>query len=374
MAKEKPASKAARSTNRSAGSLASLRGQIDKLDREILRLANQRARLAMDIGKIKEAQGNATYCPGREEEVLNLALNNNKGPLSPECVRAMFRELISGSRSLEKKLQVAYLGPPYSYSHLAALERFGECVHQVPVATISAVFEEVNRGHANFGIVPLENSTDGRIADTLDMFTRLSVQVCGEVQLRIHHNLLARCPREEIQELYSRPQALSQCRNWIAKHLPNVRPVEVMSTSTAAQLAHDKQGAAAIASLQCAAHYHLDVLVRNIEDQQGNLTRFAVIGDASAARTGNDKTAVMFEVEHRPGALADAMAVFKRNRLNLTWIESFPIARPEGGYLFFVELQGHAADLRVRRAFSLLTRKALRFEVLGSYPRSAVVE
>lgn len=368
MAKVKPA-KTNRSNSRGP-SLASLRHQIDRLDREIVRLANQRARLAMDIGKLKDSQGDPVYSPGREEEVIHRALENNKGPLSPECVRAVFRELISGSRSLEKKLKVAYLGPPYSYSHLAALHRFGECVELVPVGNISAVFEEVNRGHANFGIVPLENSTDGRIADTLDMFTRLPARICGEVQLRIHHNLLARCPRGEIQEVYSRPQALSQCRNWIAKHLPHVRTVEVMSTSTAAQLAHDKQGAAAIASLQCATHYNLDVLARNIEDQAGNLTRFAVIGDASAARTGNDKTAVMFEIEHRPGALADATAVFKRNRLNLTWIESFPIPRPEGGYLFFVELQGHEHDSRVKRAFDMLARKCLRFEVLGSYPRS----
>jgi chorismate mutase/prephenate dehydratase len=373
MAKDKSAAKTLRSNSRPAG-LASLRNQIDRLDREIVRLANQRARLAMDIGKLKDSQGDPVYSPAREEEVIARALENSKGPLSPECIRAVFRELISGSRSLEKKLQVAYLGPAYSYSHIAALHRFGHCVELVPVANISAVFEEVNRGHADFGIVPLENSTDGRIADTLDMFTRLPVRICGEVQLRIHHNLLARCARADIREVYSRPQALSQCRNWIAKHLPNVRVVEVMSTSTAAQLACDKQGAAAIASIQCAAHYNLEVLARNIEDQQGNLTRFAVIGDAPAARSGNDKTAVLFEIEHRPGSLADAMAVFKRNRLNLTWIESFPIARPEGGYLFFVELQGHQNDTRVKRAFAVLSRRTLRFEILGSYPRSEPID
>jgi chorismate mutase/prephenate dehydratase len=355
-------------------SLASLRGQIDKLDRELVKLANERARLAMEIGKIKDSQGDPVYAPSREEEVISRALENSKGPLPAHCIRAVFRELISGSRSLEKKLQVAYLGPAYTYSHLAALQRFGESVELIPVATIPAVFEEVNRGHADFGIVPLENSTDGRVADTLDMFTRLPVSICGEVQLRIHHNLLARCPRADITEVYSRPQALSQCRNWIAKHLPSARVVEVMSTATAAELARDKQGAAAIASQQAASHYGLDIVAANIEDQQGNLTRFAVIGDQPASRTGRDKTSVMFEVEHKPGALADAMAVFKRNRLNLTWIESFPIARPEGGYLFFVELQGHEHDPRVKNAFANLARKCLRFKVLGSYPHSAPID
>lgn len=372
MAKQQPASRSRTSSR--APSLASLRGQIDKLDREIVKLANQRAQLAVEIGKIKDSQGEAIYCPSREEEVIQRALENSKGPLPPHCIRALFRELISGSRSLEKKLQVAYLGPAYTYSHLAALQRFGSCVDLAPVATIPAVFEEVNRGHADFGLVPLENSTDGRIADTLDMFTRLPVQICGEVLMRIHHNLLARCPRTDIVEVYSRPQALSQCRNWISKHLPTARVIEVMSTATAAELARDKQGAAAIASQQAATHYGLDIVAANIEDQQGNLTRFAVIGDQSADRTGKDKTAVMFEIEHKPGSLADAINVFKRNRLNLTWIESFPIARPEGGYLFFAEMQGHENDARVKSAFANLARRALRFKVLGSYPTSAPID
>jgi chorismate mutase/prephenate dehydratase len=243
----------------------------------------------------------------------------------------------------------------------------------VPVGSIGAVFEEVNRGHAEFGVVPVENSTDGRVADTLDMFTRLRVRICGEVQLRIHHNLLARCPRSDVVEVYSRPQALSQCRNWLVRHLPAARTIEVTSTSTAAQLAQDKPGAAAIASVQAGTHYGLNVLAENIEDNQGNVTRFAVIGEESAQRTGHDKMATMFEVEHRPGALADSMNVFKRSHLNLTWIESFPIARPAGGYLFFVELDGHETDPRVRKALAALEKKTLRLEILGSYPRSEAV-
>ena len=353
--------------------VSGLRSKIDRLDREIVKLINQRAQYALRIGKIKNSEGQQVYAPAREEEVLARVLELNKGPLSAECVRSIFRELISGSRAVETELRVAFLGPAYSYSHLAALERFGQCVNQVPVGSISAVFEEVNRGHAQYGIVPLENSTDGRIADTLEMFTRLPVKICGEVQMWIHHCLLGRIPRSEITEVYSRPQALSQCRNWIAKHLPGVRVVEVASTSTAAQLALEKPGASAIASRQAGINYGLEVLAENIEDNQANLTRFAVIGDESASRSGKDKTSVMFEIEHRPGALVDTMAIFKRNRLNMTWIESFPMPRQQGAYLFFVELDGHEKDLRVRRALQSLERKTLRFEVLGSYPQSTPV-
>jgi chorismate mutase/prephenate dehydratase len=244
----------------------------------------------------------------------------------------------------------------------------------VPVATIAAVFEEINGGQADHGIVPIENSTDGRVADTLDMFARLPVRICGEVQLRIHHNLLGKCARSEVKEVYSKPQALSQCRNWMARHLPAARTIEVTSTTTAAQLAQEKPGAAAIASLQAGVQYGLDVLAADIEDNPGNLTRFAVIGDETGPRTGNDKCALMFEVLHQPGALADAMNVFKRSRLNLTWIESFPIARPEGGYLFFVELEGHENDAKVRKAIRSLEKKTIRLEVLGSYARMPPVE
>ena len=197
-------------------------------------------------------------------------------------MRAIFRELLSGTRALAKTLRVAYLGPTYSYSHLAAIERFGNSAELVPVATIAAVFEELSRKHVDFGLVPIENSTDGRVADTLDMFTRLPVRICGEVQLRIHHYLLGKCARGEIKEVYSKPQALSQCRDWLAKHLPLARPVEMTSTAAAAQLAAEKPGAAAIASLQAGVNYGLNVLAEKIEDNANNITRFAVIGDHEA--------------------------------------------------------------------------------------------
>ena len=283
---------------------------------------------------------------------------SSKGPLSSESVRAVFREIISGSRQLEKQLRVAFLGPLYTYSHLATLHSFGQSVELIPVGTIAAVFEEVHRHQANYGLVPIENSTDGRIADTLDMFTRLRVRICGEVQLRIRHALMSRSPRSEVVEVYSKTQPLSQCRNWLAKHLPAARPIEMTSTSTAAQMAADKPGAAAIASREAASHYGLDVLAEGIEDNPDNITRFAVIGADAAVRSGRDKTAAMFQIEHRPGSLAEAINIFKRNRLNLTWIESFPIAH--GEYLFFVEFDGHESDLKVRRALQRWQKKPQR--------------
>ncbi|HLA85704.1 MAG TPA: prephenate dehydratase domain-containing protein, partial [Thermoguttaceae bacterium] len=206
------------------------------------------------------------------------------------------------------------------------------------------------------------------VADTLDMFTRLPLQICGEVELPIHHALLAKCSRGEIREVYSKPQALSQCRNWLAKHLPAARGVEVTSTSTAAELAAAKPGAAAIASVQAGTHFGLTVLAEQIEDNPNNVTRFCVIGKEPAERTGRDKTAIMFQLENRSGALADALNVFKRCRVNLTWIESFPMPGTDRAYLFFVEMEGHHGDLGVRRALASLAKKTVRMTTLGSFP------
>jgi len=289
-------------------------------------------------------------------------------------VKAVFRELISGCRSLAAPQRVAYLGPEFSYSHQAAVERFGRAANLVPVGTIGAVFEEVISGQSDFGLVPMENSTDGRIADTLNMFARTPARICGEVQLRIHHNLLAQCPRPEVTDVFSKPQALSQCRDWLAKHLPHAQLHETASTTAAAEIAANKSNAAAVASRQAAVNYGLDIIAKNIEDNTNNVTRFAVIGNHSSARSRNDKTAIMFQVEHKPGALADAMNLFKRNRLNLTWIESFPIPDVPSEYLFFVELEGHESEARVKRAVEALDKKAVRLEVLGSYEKTGIID
>jgi chorismate mutase/prephenate dehydratase len=357
----------------STPSLGELQRKIDRVNRELLKLVGEHAQLNEKLARLRQAGGERPHDLITEQQWLQQVIEANKGPLPESCVRALFRELLSGARSLVKSLRVGYLGPMYSYSHLASVERFGTSAELIPVATIAAVFEELNRKQIDYGIVPLENSTDGRVADTLSMFARLPARICGEVQLRIHHHLLSRWARAEITEVYSKPQALSQCREWLARHMPLVRTVEITSTAAAAQLAADKHGAAAIATLQAGGNYGLNVIAENIEDNANNLTRFAVIGTDVPRRTGKDKTAVMFEIPHRPGALADVMATFKRARLNLTWIESFPMPRTESEYLFFVEMEGHEQDARVRRALTSLVRRTSRLEVLGSYAKSAPV-
>ena len=367
MAKAKPKKPSQTST-------AAMETKLARMDRALVTALNERVLLACQIGKAKQKAGKPVFLAADEDKVLEMVSERNKGPLTDAAVRAVFRELISGTRDQVRRLRIAILGPLYSYSHLAALHRFGQTVEFVPVVSIAAVFEEVDRAQADYGLVPIENSTDGRIADTLDMFTKLPSRICGEVELPIHHTLLGKCKRTDIREVYSKPQALSQCRNWMAKHLPAARPVEVTSTTTAAELAREKPGAAAIASIQAGKHYGLDILAERIEDNPNNITRFSIIGAHSSQRTGNDKTALMFQMDDRPGALAEALGIFKRNRVNLTWIESFPIQNTNRAYLFFVEMEGHETDTRVRRAVASLEKKSLRLSVLGSFPVSPAAD
>jgi chorismate mutase/prephenate dehydratase len=356
---------------KSAAALKSLRSKIDKLDLLILKMVNQRAALAAEIGKVKNDHGAEVFSPAREEEVFQHVIQSNKGPLDEAGVRAVFREIMSGSRALQKVLKVAYLGPEYSFSHLAALERFGEAVEYMRVGSIASVFEEVNRSHVDFGVVPLENSTDGGVSDTLDMFMRLpQLKISAEVRLRIHHNLLATCEQEMIRRVYSKPQALAQCRNWLSKNLPHADLKDVSSTAVAAQLAQQEPGAAAVASRQAASRYGLRILFPDIEDYSYNETRFAVIGQQESERTGNDKTAIMFRVPHQPGSLVAALEIFKQNKLNLTWIESFPAKLDKPEYVFFVDFEGHVEDPKVKKGLATLEGRCEQFAVLGSFPKA----
>jgi chorismate mutase/prephenate dehydratase len=365
----------ASSAHRSTVNVKSLRAQIDKLDLQILKLLNERAGYAAEIGQAKAEHGADIFAPAREEEVINNLLANHKGPLDAATIRAIYRELISGSRALQKVLKVAYLGPEYSYSYLAGLERFGSGVELISVGSIPAVFEEVNRGHADYGIVPLENSTDGRIADTLDMFIRLpQIKICAEVRMRIHHHLLSNGPQQEIRRIYSRAQALAQCRNWLGKNIPHAQFIEVTSTSVAAELAQREPGAAAVASRQAAVRYSLKILFSDIEDYPGNETRFAVIGMHSAEKSGRDKTALMFQVSHQPGSLVEALNIFKTNKLNLSMIESFPARTPKPEYVFFVDFEGHQEDAKVKRTLEQLEKECDKVVILGSFPASDVIE
>src|SRR5437588_2349539 len=361
------------SSGKSSAALRSLRTHIDKLDLQILKLANERASLASQIGKVKNDQGGEVFNPAREEEVYQNVLQANKGPLDEATVRAIYREIMSGARALQKVLKVAYLGPEYSFSHLAAVERFGQQVEFMRVGSIASVFEEVNRNHVDFGVVPIENSTDGGVSETLDMFMRLpQIKIGGEVRLKIHHNLLANCEQEMIRRVYSKPQALAQCRNWLSKNLPHADLKDVSSTAVAAQLAQQEPGAAAVASRQAAVKYGLRILFSAIEDYPPNETRFAVIGHQECPKTGNDKTALMFRVPHNPGSLVEALDIFKQNKLNLTWIESFPAKTGKQEYIFFVDFEGHAEDPKVKRGLHLLEQRCEQLAVLGSFPIALV--
>jgi len=337
---------------------------VREIDRQLLRLLDQRCQL------IREQFAETGITPEF----------SNDASAAPEAVsftnRAEAAQWLRHATSIAladlHRLQVAYLGPEYSYSHLATIKAFGDAYPMAAVATIAAVFDSIERGDCVRGLVPIENSTDGRVVDTLGMFVRVNVKICGEVLLPIHHNLLSRSARESIVEVYSKPQALSQCRGWLASHLPKAKLIELSSTAAAAELAANKPGAAAVASIEAGRQYGLNVVDASIEDNPNNVTRFAILGHEIAPPTGNDKTAILFQVEHRPGALADAMMLFKDADLNLTWIESFPVQGSNSEYLFFVETVGHATDDNIKQALSRLKAITIRLDVIGSYAKAKV--
>jgi chorismate mutase/prephenate dehydratase len=373
VAKSAPAKKAnakPSAANTTAAPRNSPEDELTAIDQQLVELLNRRVSVFLEKVAASEKPSEVVFDVQDDIKLWALLDSANNGPMTPTELKAIFRPLVSAGRQRVRSDRVAYLGPAYSFTHLAAINRFGESADLVPVSTIATVFEEVNRGHVDYGLVPIENSTDGRIVDTLDMFTRLPLRICGEIQLRVHHNLLARCDRSEITEIYSKPQALSQCRDWLAKNMSHARLIEVTSTSTAAQLARDKPGAAAVASAQAASQYGIQIVADCIEDNRNNITRFAIIGSRIAEPTGHDRTAVLLQIPHKPGSLSDALQVFKKCKVNLTWIESFPLRAPEVGYLFFLDFEGHVTDPRIKKTIKELEGLADRLEILGSYPRS----
>jgi chorismate mutase / prephenate dehydratase len=341
------------------------------IDRRFLNLLEERARLLE--GWNSESRGSPGEIPSLWEQLDQAERLAGRGPTATE-VRAD-RKLAARTFaamacfSAMTPTPVAYLGPKYSYSYLAAVRYFTEAAQLSPVGSIAAVFEEIIRGQSKFGVVPIENSTDGRIVDTLTMLAKHPVRICGELLLPIHHCLLGRCQRADIVEVYSKPQALSQCRTWLSQHLPEAKLIEISSTTAAAKLASEKANVAAIASMEAGIHYGLEIIQANIEDNPDNLTRFAILGDRPCEPTGHDKTSIMFQIPHRSGMLAEAMQIFRRDQLNLTWIESFPIPGNSSEYLFFIEFEGHREDRIVVSALNKLAQHTLRLDILGSYPR-----
>lgn len=354
--------------------LKRLRSQIDRLDQTLLELLNQRGRLVQEIGALKEKNGQAVFAPGRERDLLAGLRSKNLGPLSPEAIESVFREVVHACRNLQKQFQVAYFGPEGTFTHQAALRRFGRGARLRPARTIPDVFAEVEKGRADYGVVPIENSTEGVVNHTLDMFVESPLSICAELELPIWHYLLGRADRYRqgrgVKTLFSHYQALAQCRQWLESRWPHVRVVETSSTAEAARLASQTPGAVAIASRLAAELYGLDILASRIEDAKNNFTRFFVIGTAEPPPTGRDKTSIMFSIKDRVGALYEMLVPFRKYKLNLTKIESRPTRQKVWEYIFFVDFEGHRSEKRVQKAVRLLERSCIFLKVLGSYPRT----
>jgi chorismate mutase / prephenate dehydratase len=357
-------------TEHRPGDLSGFRRQIDDLDRKIVELLNERAKVVIEVGKAKQAEGIPIYAPDRESVVLKRVSELNGGPLPQRTLKAIYRELMSGSFALEKPLRIGYLGPMGSFSHMAAQRKFGDSVEYCPLPDIRAVFDEVARDHCDLGLVPIENSSGGGVVDTLDCFLETHIRVCGEVIVHIHHNLLANCSPEQIQKVASKPEIFAQCRNWLAGSLQKVELIPVASSSRAAEMAAEQEFLAAIGSDLAAELYGLRIVFANIEDNPNNMTRFFVISTQPARRTGKDKTALMFSTNHRAGALVDVLNVFSGSGINLTNIESRPSRRRNWEYFFFVDAEGHIEDPNFAEAIEEARGHCGELLVLGSFPRA----
>lgn len=349
--------------------LIKLRDQIDSIDNHILELLNQRADVVVSVGKAKEGSDGPFYVPSREKAIYERLTTDNPGPFPNEAVIKVFREIISASLNMELPMQVAFLGPQSTFTHLAAMEQFGLSAQLVPLKSIPSVFEEVERGRAHYGVVPVENSTEGVVNHTLDMFIGSELQVIAEIMLEISHNLLSKTGNaDQISKIVSHPQPLAQCRHWLEANMSDVPLVDVSSTAAAAQLASEDETAAAVASQAAAVQYGLQVVKAKIEDNPNNYTRFLVIGRKTPERSGQDKTSIMFSVKDNPGILYRMLEPFSKRNINLAKIESRPMKQKAWEYIFFLDLIGHVDDAPIADAIEELRTHCHFLKVLGSYP------
>ena len=348
--------------------LSKLRKQIDKLDEELLELLNQRLKIAQQVGKVKKLRKEDVYAPNREKEVLSNLLKKNKGPLPASELKDIFREIIKTSLLLQKKLAIAYMGPEASFTHLAAIKNFGRQAQFISAKNIGDVFNEVEKERADYGVVPIENTTEGMVNYTLDMFMDSDLKMCAEVLLEVHHNLASRTTIDKIEKIYSHVQTVAQCRNYLEEKMSQARIIEVESNSKAAQLASQDPKSAAIVSTVAAEMYNLNILVSRIEDLANNYTRFLVVGKNYTAKSGEDKTSILFSIKDRIGALYDMLLPFRKAGINLTKIESRPTKKKAWEYVFFVDFIGHREDEGIRKALAELEKECLFLKVLGSYP------
>ena len=354
--------------------LASIRTRIDAIDERLVELLNARAELAREVGRTKAATGAPIFVPHREQEVFKRLAALNKGPLPDAALRGIWREVMSASFALERPLTISHFGQGGAFTHLAARLKFGESVTYSPADAITTVFAEVEKGRADYGVVPIENSTDGTITDTIDAFLGSTVRIVNELHLRVRHHLMSGVERSAIKRIYSRSTVFGQCRSWLANNMPGVELVEVVSTTKAAERAAAEvaSGAAAIGSDEAAKSFGLPVLASDLQDNPNNMTRFVVVArpQHAAQPTGDDKTTVMLAVSDRPGALYDCLTPFHKAGINLCKIESRPSRRRAWEYLFFIDLLGHQRESRIAEAIAELARGTAVCEILGSYPRA----
>ncbi len=347
-----------------------LRKAIDELDEKLVSILNKRTELAMKIGKIKDKLNKSVYSPEREQQIYNRLKKMNSGPLDDKTLTAIYREIMSGTIMLQRPMKVAYLGPEATFTHLASQKKFGAQVEYVSMQTITDVFTEVERGGCDFGVVPVENSIEGAISHTLDMFVESDLKICSEISLDVTHNLLANCKISDIKKVYSKSQVFGQCRLWLESNLPGRHLMETSSTTKAAEIAAKEKNSAAIASSLAAQIYKLKIREKSIEDSPHNVTRFLVIGEKEAGYTGRDKTSVLFSIKDRVGALHDMLVAFKNAKINLTKIESRPSKKKAWDYYFFVDMQGHVKEQRLKKALTNLEKKCHFLKIVGSYPQS----
>lgn len=358
----------------SQADLDKLRQRIDELDQQIQSLINERASCAQQVGKVKHREQDPVfYRPEREALVLRAVRERNKGPLSDATMARLFREIMSACLALERPLRVAYLGPAGTYTQAAALKHFGDGVEFAPLATIAEVFREVEADGADYGVVPVENSTEGAINHTLDMFLRSPLSISGDVELPIHHQLLSKqSDRSKIKKIIAHQQSLAQCREWLDANTPHAERIAVSSNAEAARIAADDPHAAAIASDAVAGLYDLEVLAKNIEDDPNNTTRFLTVGKQAVARTGQDKTSLMLSAHNQSGALYRLLEPLARHGVSMTRIESRPSRLTKWDYVFFVDIEGHTSDENISAVLKELEENSVQIKVLGSYPRSEV--
>jgi len=352
--------------------LDDLRKQIDSLDSEIVRLLNERINVVLSIGEEKKKSGAEVYVPSREHAVFEKIKQLNEGPLPEESAHAIYREIMSAALALETEMKIAYLGPEATFTHQAARNKFGVSVEYIPTSTISEVFDRVQNRSADYGVVPVENSSEGAVTHTFDQFATTPLKICAEIYLPISLTLLSRYPKEEINLIFSKQEVFGQCRSWLNGNMPHVKLSPVESTTKAVQLALKTPGAAAIASVMASDMYEIEMLAENIQDIQGNTTRFLVIGQKHSAPTGNDKTSIVFGVKHKVGALYDALSVFKTDNINMTKIESRPSRNKAWEYYFFVDIDGHVDEPEVKRALKELQEHCTLMTILGSYPKAEI--